>query len=164
MPGDSLAVLLLIALLDHRSFAVRQSAHAGLADLGDRALPQLVVYPPRSPEQRQRIGRLVQARRPAALARLLARFDPLPSIESLPDDYREGATDSWWVAQCYLLRTGWVDDEERWGCAGWSGERTDACRAATRLLIADLDERGWPLPRIEALLRRMAAPAQKDRR
>ncbi|MDE2097199.1 MAG: hypothetical protein KGL39_08125 [Patescibacteria group bacterium] len=45
---------------------------------------------------------------------MLARCDPLPSIEQLPDDYRDGPSNAWWIAANYLELTGWCYDEENW--------------------------------------------------
>jgi hypothetical protein len=156
--ADAFYAIVLIAALDATSFRVREDATARLERMGDRAAIYLQLTVPRSPEQRQRIDRLIQRCRPAAVARMLGRFPALPGILHLPRDFRLGQNSAVYLAGCFVADAGWVDCED----GGNDPEETArqqlaAERKATGLLVRDLDCRGWSVASIEKLLQEMAA-------
>ena len=147
-PTDLLLVSVLICQLDSPHFGTRQAAETALHTLGERAAPALELHSgSEDPELRLRVGRLLDARRPALVERLAARHPEL-RIDALPWNYhgRHGII-------CDLLSgVDWpmtMSDE--------GGDGGDWCfRQATHGLIVALLYNGRSYAAVAALLDEMA--------
>src|SRR5262245_51310316 len=81
---DTLTPVLLIALLGSPHFGTGQAATESLQKMGDQALPVLMLHEnDPDPEVRLRVGRLIDARKPAMAERLTARHPEL-RVDALP--------------------------------------------------------------------------------
>ncbi len=159
MLHDLFAAAVLIACLDSNSFRAREDASAKIEAMGDRALPSLQLFRSRSPEQALRIRRLIEARRPAMIRRLLARHDPLPEIEGLPEDYRDVAANRFGVIDRLLSQLPepvWSGDENDDDGKLWEADWLRVNRLATALYVGELASRGESEEKIARLLDRMA--------
>lgn len=153
---DALVSALLISMLGSPHFATRQAASASLEQLGDRALPALLASVADSdPEVRQRVGRLIEARRPAIVDRLAARHPEL-RVDALPLNY----PNRWWVVGDYLACVAWPDYSSEEGES--DGPPSAPYRNAVRFLIVDLLYNGTSYADVSRLLDRMAERQAKE--
>jgi len=115
--------------------------------MGDRALPVLLLYErDTDPEVRRRVGRLLEARKPAMIDRLLARREKVPRIDALPIKYPQ----KWeLIRDRYAC---WVPDGDLEHCYDWE----EPLRLATRGLISDLFYAGTSYSDVAELYERMA--------
>jgi hypothetical protein len=150
---DTIAAGLLIVMLGSPHFGTRQAADEALARMGDQALPVLLVYDrDPDPELRRRVGRLIEARKPAMIERLLARHRQVPRIDALPMNYPQ----KWELINnrygCY------VPDGPEGCCYDWQ----EPLRQVTRELVTDLLYAGTSYSDVADLLERMAAREAKE--
>ena len=153
---DALLSAVLISLLGAPHFATRQAASASLEQMGDRALPALLVSErDPDPEVRLRVGRLIEARRPAMVDRLMARHPQL-RVDALPLNH----INRWHVMGDYLANVEWPDHSSSEGES--DGPPSAPFREAVRFLIVDQLYNGTSYADVATLLDRMAERQAKE--
>lgn len=139
------SILLLIAFLDHGSFAVREYSERNLVKLSYVAKPFIQEARERqnSLEINTRLDRIldtieVKAKVYVDCERILRQFDPVPYLDTLPNDFPRHGEVHWKFKQ-RALDAGIPNDRRENGFLDYPADRE-----ATKLWVRSMVEEGMP--------------------